>query len=554
MTERILWDNANISESYAGVTTPLTISFAKRVYREVYRGMARASGLPWSVINTHEKVFANLVGSRFGRLYYQLQNWYRFAQLFPGAWRNSRNLETMLTVQHLHDLRREVRSPWWFRLIYPSILLWRLLTFNREIRDFKRDIEVELKEIPSKKQMPQNAASIWQLYRRVADRILPRWHITTDNDFLVMTYTGALTGMLRRFNTGHTQELDLDVLNFHSTLPRQFLGLDRLRRVIKEDPSAKALLDRQEDVQLWDYLLIQQQSPAGWAFGEYLHEFGARLPHELKLETPSLEDQPHQLFSLLRAAVGESVQNTPAAIHDLQRYPWQFRWRIRWLISRAQYHLQQREETRLLRAKMFDVVRSLMLALGQVLVANHLLLTKRDIFWLEIDELPLAISGTMDSATLQTVINKRKQEYAGYESAQPPNRFWEEGGRITEADEKRPTSHPGAWHGLGASPGEVQGRVIVLEHPDVAEVQAGDILIATHTDPGWTPLFRLVSGAVIENGGLLSHASIVAREYHVPCVVQVPGITTELKTGQLIGINGATGQVTLLSSLHDTRH
>jgi len=93
-------------------------------------------------------------------------------------------------------------------------------------------------------------------------------------------------------------------------------------------------------------------------------------------------------------------------------------------------------------------------------------------------------------------------------------------------------------------PGRVEGRVAVLEGPhQVDRVRPGDILVAPTLDPSWIPLFTLASGLVVEMGGTLSHGSIIAREYGLPTVVNLPGITRALKSGDRILLDGGTGLV-----------
>jgi pyruvate,water dikinase len=79
-------------------------------------------------------------------------------------------------------------------------------------------------------------------------------------------------------------------------------------------------------------------------------------------------------------------------------------------------------------------------------------------------------------------------------------------------------------------------------------LEAGEILVAPHTDPGWTPLFLKAAAVVTEVGGALSHGAVVAREFGLPAVVNVTGATSMLKTGDWIEVNGDTGEV----RLHET--
>jgi pyruvate,water dikinase len=99
------------------------------------------------------------------------------------------------------------------------------------------------------------------------------------------------------------------------------------------------------------------------------------------------------------------------------------------------------------------------------------------------------------------------------------------------------------FRGIGASPGRVQGRAKIVEDPALADIQNGDILIAKNTDPGWTPILSIVGGMVMEEGGLLNHCSIVARELGVPSVVGVRGATQQIRDNDLVTIDGGLGVV-----------
>lgn len=98
--------------------------------------------------------------------------------------------------------------------------------------------------------------------------------------------------------------------------------------------------------------------------------------------------------------------------------------------------------------------------------------------------------------------------------------------------------------GVGISAGVATGRARVLRGLDQAEqLRRGEILVARATDPGWTPLFLVAGGLVLEQGGMLSHGAVVAREYRVPAVANVPGATTRLRDGQVVTVDGSRGVV-----------
>jgi pyruvate,water dikinase len=99
--------------------------------------------------------------------------------------------------------------------------------------------------------------------------------------------------------------------------------------------------------------------------------------------------------------------------------------------------------------------------------------------------------------------------------------------------------------GIGTSPGRISGRAKIVADPARTDIQKGDILIAKNTDPGWTPILSIVGGMVMEEGGLLNHCSIVARELGVPSIVGVHRATERIQDNDLITIDGGLGVITI---------
>ncbi len=101
--------------------------------------------------------------------------------------------------------------------------------------------------------------------------------------------------------------------------------------------------------------------------------------------------------------------------------------------------------------------------------------------------------------------------------------------------------------GIGASTGQVKGKVCIVHSPsEFYKLEKNDILACPYTDPEWTPLFALAGGVVVDTGGTLSHAAIVAREYGIPAVLAAGEATTKLKDGDMVLVNASEGSVTLL--------
>ena len=108
------------------------------------------------------------------------------------------------------------------------------------------------------------------------------------------------------------------------------------------------------------------------------------------------------------------------------------------------------------------------------------------------------------------------------------------------------TEREGVITGSPVSPGVVEGIVQVVFDPHTAQLAPGEILVCPGTDPAWTPLFLAAGGLVMEVGGLMTHGSVVAREYGIPAVVGVHQATSRLQSGQRVRVDGSSGEILFL--------
>ncbi|MDF2588676.1 MAG: phosphoenolpyruvate synthase [Anaerocolumna sp.] len=179
----------------------------------------------------------------------------------------------------------------------------------------------------------------------------------------------------------------------------------------------------------------------------------------------------------------------------------------------------------------------------QHLVQTGIIHEIEDIYYLTFEELREVV----DTKKLDyQVINKRKEEFKLYEKLTPPRVITSDGEIIT-GSYKRDNVPAGAIVGLPVSSGFVEGRARVILKLEDADLEDGDILVTTFTDPSWTPLFVSIKGLITEVGGMMTHGAVIAREYGLPAIVGVENATKVIKDGSTIRINGIEGYVEILS-------
>ena len=190
----------------------------------------------------------------------------------------------------------------------------------------------------------------------------------------------------------------------------------------------------------------------------------------------------------------------------------------------------------------YFVYKQALLKEANQLVQAKVIDNKEDIYYLSFEELHEVVrTNKLDCQ----IIGTRKEEYKLYEKLTPP-RVITSDGEIIVGKYKRENLPAAAMIGLPVSSGIIEGRARVVLNMQDADLEAGDILVTSFTDPSWTPLFVSIKGLVTEVGGLMTHGAVVAREYGLPAVVGVESATKLIKDGQRIRVNGTEGYVEIL--------
>jgi rifampicin phosphotransferase len=556
-TALTIFDNSNIVESYPGMVSPLTYSFAVHVYTRVYRAFVALLGVSEATIVRNAPVFGNMLGRVDGRVYYNLVNWYRALALLPGFSLNRAYMETMMGVETPMPVevtaaigpppaRGVARVREYLKLAKVGAnLIWQAVLLPRTRARFYQRLNAALNSGLNTDTAGPTALAAE--YRRIESTLLDRWDAPLVNDFLCMIVFGASRNLMAKWLGPAGLALHNDLMigqgDIISAEPAQRIG--KIGQMVAAAGLTGALRDEGRAA-LAAHPEIAAEVQA------YLEKFGDRCTEELKLESIPLGEDP---TSLIQAIVAKAARGAAApAEHHMADPDWTGlfpKTPVRRMIAKAlmswtKARVRDRENLRFERTRIFGYTRRVFLALGREFAARGLLASPRDIFFLTVEEALGAVEGAGLSPDLKALVALRRAEDAAAAlRPDPPERIELRGPAIAPLWEATATEHDAATHRVatGCSAGRVTAKARVIRDPRTQALTPGDILVARHTDPGWIAVFCNASAIVVERGSLLSHSAIVARELGIPCVVGLKGATDWITDGEMIAVDGATGRV-----------
>lgn len=285
---------------------------------------------------------------------------------------------------------------------------------------------------------------------------------------------------------------------------------------------------------------------------QFIHDFGHRGVYEMEIANPRWGEDPTFLVQTLRAYVQDGVPHSEVEAVERRRQAEAEVFAVlrarplaaalcRYLLRQAREAMRLREAAKSCLVRLIGAMRPWCLELGRRLVARKLLERVDDVFFLTGNDLvALAIQDWDGTGLAPLIAHRRARREALLAEAAPEVIFGDEPAPRAAL----PAGAGQVLTGVGVSAGRAAGRARLIAHPDAGgRLLAGEVLVAPSTDPAWTPLFLRASALVTEVGGYLSHGAIVAREYGIPAVVNVPGVRSLLQEGEPVTVDGDEGKV-----------
>ncbi len=347
----------------------------------------------------------------------------------------------------------------------------------------------------------------------------------------------------------------------HNVTSEMGLALLGIADVIRPHPEVVAFLQHVEDERFLDELPnIEGGREARDAIRAFLDKYGMRCVGEIDITRPRWSERPSTLVPLILGniknfepgagerrfeqglqearAKEESLLERLGALPDGEQKAEE----VKRMIDRVRTFIGYREYPKYGMVSRYFVYKQAILEEAGRLVQAHVLREREDIFYLTFQELHDVVRTHHADDQL---ISQRKDAFKSYEALTPPRVFTSDG-EVVAGAYRRDDVPAGALAGLPVSAGIAEGRARVVVDMAEADLEPGDILVTSYTDPSWTPAFVAISGLVTEVGGLMTHGAVIAREYGLPAVVGVEQATKLISDGQRIRVNGTDGYLEIL--------
>ncbi|MCL2570506.1 MAG: PEP-utilizing enzyme [Firmicutes bacterium] len=530
----------NISEMLPGAVTPLSIYTSVLAIDWGIRKMLMVSGANKKM---RELEPFSCALSAHGHLFLNLSTMFRMTKTTYLA--KTRDVELSICNRYLNEEERGIipgKKPWFFARLINSFKYIRFIMSSKKAK--KR-----IAELSDNFTIEDNASTSQELY----DAIIQSQN--TANQVAYLHYvTSGHSGAMSSATTNALNKKFNDREKSRAVLAQMLERIDgiesvdilaslcRLANAIVEDnPMARNYTAEQ----LINYLETTNQN-VKTVYNEFMSRHGHRAIREAELRSKGWSSDNKAFAQFLRTVIQgdmpEPVKQAPPNLKDIVREHGFKGTKARMLVyyaNQARDGVRNREFSKSKLIKVFDVFKQAYTKLANQLVANGRLPDEDSIFFLTPDEIGKLVKD--ENATLV----KKALQRRNLLKSQSELSFAEVYANTPQPLEQQGFVESGnVLYGTPVSRGRVVGTARVVKCvEDAAQLQKGEIMVASFTDIGWSPFYCLIDGLITEVGGALSHGAVVAREYALPLVSNITGATVLINTGDKIILDGYTGTV-----------
>lgn len=568
---RQYWSNTNVNENYPEPISPLLYSIARDAYSNYFKNLSRLFMVPEEKIGKLESSYANVIGIFGARMYYNMSSIHKIISASPFSEMLSKSFNHF--VGYADESETDIHQEKGNKLKFVRELFRFNLSLGKSVKTFENNADSYSKNVESAIAFHE----LRECFHGFIEIRMHSWYKASLADFFAMLYHGLLGKFCRRFygesSEGIHNKLIQAIPGLISSQP--ILSLYHIKCKIRENA---ALYEKFRNSTSEVFLnVIQTEAEYGDLKREiesHIQNWGFRCSGELMLSHSTYIEEPHKFIELLQqydrlpdsdpsALMSAKFEERLSAISAFKKTIFNKRglnfplaiietFVLNLLIRMASKGIASRERVRLKQALLYFRFKQVLQKSGREFVKRKLIENSEDILFLRYQEIAENFSSSdMLPGDLKQRIQNRKSEFSEMSKLTYPDDFFSVIGQYPSPDKVQSSrmqtnGQNGGLNGMPVCGGIVKARARVLNSVmEAHRLEKGDILVTRQTDPGWVLVFPLISGLIVERGGMLSHGAIVSREFGIPAIVGVDNAVNLIKDGDMILMNADTGNISI---------
>lgn len=569
-SKSIYWSNTNVNENYPDAISPLLYSIARESYYHYFKNLSLLFSIPSDKIKEMESSYSNVIGVWGCKMYYNMTSIHEIISASPFSEMLLKSFNNF--VGYTTEKKKEETAEKGGRFKF----LIEVLKFNSKLNKTVVEFENTALQYSTKVNSAVTFNELRNCFHSFIEIRMHSWYKASLADFFAMLYHGVLGKFCSKF-------YDSDAEGIHNKLIQAIPGLIsstpivliyQIRLSLKNDAIAYQKFKSSTSIQFYEWLKqTTDHDNCKNKIEDYIENWGYRCSGELMLTSKTYCEEPEKFIELLQQydllpesnpeeLIASKFKERNLAIQEFKKriikkngilFPKTLvhLYILTKLVNLASKGVSARERVRLKQALLYFKFKQVIEKTGQEFHKRNIIEHPTDIFYLRYQEIAEIFSSSdMLSNNVKERIKLSQADFTKNKNLLYPDDFLSHIGEyplpenvITKASTE--SNDPNQIKGLSACGGKIKGRAKVLSSVlEANKLEKGDILVTRQTDPGWVLVFPLISGLIVERGGMLSHGAIVSREFGIPAIVGVENATIKFKDGDLIYLNADSGEIT----------
>ena len=569
--KEVYWSNTNLNENYPDPISPLLYSIARDSYYYYFKNLSRLFRVPPEEIRKLETAYANVIGIFGCKMYYNMSSIHEIFSASPFSQLLIKSFDNFVGyTAESKGIKKDFPARQKLSFLKEFISL--SLSLDRNVNEFENIVDAYSRQFKQAVVMED----LRSCFHGFIETRMHSWYRASLADFFAMTYHGLLGKFCSAYYgddaTGIQNKLIQAIPGLISTKP-----IIDMYDVIVKIRNNKEAFDNFKKLGARDFLTWLRDNSSAEAIlasvDSYLENWGYRCSGELMLTSENYIERPDSFIAILQQyeklpdqnpekIIQEKFLEAAAAKKDFRKTILKKTWwffpkallqigLLNFFIKRASDAIAYRERVRLKQALLYFRFKQVLQRIEKQFIKSGLIKQEGDILFFTYPEISehLAASSMLFKIAPRFT-EERKSEFLQASALNYPADFYTGSGTYAAPAEvlqkDKISVKEGSLTGMCACGGLIEGRAKVLSTVlEAGKLERGDILVTRQTDPGWVVVFPLISGLIVERGGMLSHGAIVSREFGIPAIVGVDAATTRIKDGDRLILNANTGEITI---------